>query len=77
MTKHDRPLLADMKDHISSLGAELRELGTLRWQLARIEVQSAIVNGKDLVVYRAANGSLVLPIQTGDENRWEILFKRA
>jgi hypothetical protein len=41
------------------------------------EVQSAAVNGKDSVVYGAANGSLVLPIQTRMENHWEILFKRA
>jgi hypothetical protein len=39
-----------MKDHISSLGAELRELGTLRWQLARIEVQSAIRQAKRLAI---------------------------
>jgi hypothetical protein len=38
------------------------------------EPGAASINGDGAVTYRGANGSLVLPVQTGDETLWEIRF---
>lgn len=42
MTQPERPLLADLRDQIGSLEADLRQTVTLRWQLARLEVEAAV-----------------------------------
>jgi uncharacterized membrane protein YqjE len=40
MSDSQRPLLADLKEELGSLGGELRELAVLRWQLAVLELQA-------------------------------------
>jgi len=40
MPEPDRPLLAELRDEIASLVAELREMLILRWQLARLELRT-------------------------------------
>jgi protein-S-isoprenylcysteine O-methyltransferase Ste14 len=42
MTRPTRPLLAELRDEIGSLEADLRQMVVLRWQLARLEVQTAV-----------------------------------
>jgi len=36
---HKQSLLAELKAEVGSLGADLREMAALRWQLARLELQ--------------------------------------
>ena len=40
MPEPDRPLLAELRDEIASLVAELREMLALRWQLAWLELRT-------------------------------------
>ena len=42
MDEPERPLFSGVKDEIGSLGADLKEMATLRWQLARLELQAAV-----------------------------------
>jgi len=42
MSRPNRPLLTALKDEIGSLEADLRQMVVLRWQLARLEVQTAV-----------------------------------
>ena len=50
MTAPERPLLAEMKDEIGSLAAELREMAALRCKLAKTELQTDAVAIKRLAV---------------------------
>jgi len=36
----NRPLLADLRDELATLGEELREMAAARWQLARLELEA-------------------------------------
>ncbi|MBN1396239.1 MAG: phage holin family protein [Pirellulales bacterium] len=36
----DRPLLAAVRERLSAIGGELRELAAARWELARLEIES-------------------------------------
>ncbi len=40
MAEPDRPVLDQLRDEIGGLGAELREMAALRWQLARLELDT-------------------------------------
>ena len=50
MTERRRPMLADLKDEIGSLGADLKELGRLRWELANVELREAAGTVKRLAI---------------------------
>jgi len=50
MTQPERPLLADLREQIGSLEADLRQTVTLRWQLARLEVEAAVGQIKRLAI---------------------------
>jgi hypothetical protein len=54
MTEPKRLLLADLKDELGSLESDLRQMVVLRWQLARLEVETAVRQIKRL--------SLALPV---------------
>lgn len=40
MTEPERPVLDQLKEEIAGLGAELRQMAVLRWQLARLELDA-------------------------------------
>jgi protein-S-isoprenylcysteine O-methyltransferase Ste14 len=42
MTRPTRPLLTEFRDEVDSLEADLRQMVVLRWQLASLEVQTAV-----------------------------------
>jgi protein-S-isoprenylcysteine O-methyltransferase Ste14 len=44
------PLLRDLKDAVGSLGADLREMAALRWQLAWLELKADALAVKRLAV---------------------------
>ncbi|NLX97012.1 MAG: phage holin family protein [Rhodopirellula sp.] len=46
----DRPLLADLRQDIGGLGADLRELASQRWQLSRLEIQAGLESTKRLSI---------------------------
>jgi hypothetical protein len=46
----ERPLLADVRTELGSLGAELREMAAAHWQLARLEIEADLRLAKRLVV---------------------------
>jgi hypothetical protein len=46
----ERPLLADVRTELGSLGAELREMAAARWQLARLEIEADLRSAKRLIV---------------------------
>jgi hypothetical protein len=46
----DRPLLADVRKELGSLGAELREMASARWELARLEVAADLRSARRLAV---------------------------
>ena len=50
MSNDNRPLLADLKREIGSLGVDLRESVELRWRLAQLELESDIRLAKRLAV---------------------------
>ena len=65
MADRDRPLLADAKEEIARLGADLREMAGLRWQLVRLELQAGIGSVKRLAIALAVTvimASTALPI---------------
>jgi len=45
-----QPLLADVREELGSLGAELREMGSARLELARLEIESDLLSAKRLAV---------------------------
>jgi uncharacterized membrane protein YqjE len=45
-----QPLLADVREQLGSLGAELREMASARLELARLEVASDLLSAKRLAV---------------------------
>ena len=45
-----QPLLADVREQLGSLGAELREMAAARVELARLEVASDLLSAKRLAV---------------------------
>lgn len=60
MTRPERPLLADLTHEIGSLQADLRQMLTLRWQLARLEVQAAVGQIKRLSIAWLVAGVMLL-----------------
>ena len=46
----DRPLLADVRDELGALTAELREMAAARWELARLEIEADVRSTKRLAV---------------------------
>jgi uncharacterized membrane protein YqjE len=40
MAEAERPLLDQLREEVSRLGGELRQMAALRWQLARLEVEA-------------------------------------
>ena len=65
MADRDRPLLADAKEEIARLGADLQEMARLRWQLVRLEWQAGIGSVKRLAIALAVAvtmASTALPI---------------
>jgi len=53
MAEPDRPLFADAKHQVARLGAELRRMAGLRWQLARLETEEAFRSARRLAVVLA------------------------
>ena len=60
MTEHKRSMLADLKDEIGSLGADLKELGRLRWELASLELRQAAAAVRRLAIGALVVGTMVL-----------------
>ena len=60
MAEGDRPLWGGLGDEIGSLGADLREMAALRWELARLEVGEAIGNLKRLAMVLSAAAVMVI-----------------
>jgi uncharacterized membrane protein YqjE len=46
----ERPLFADVRTELGSLGAELREMVAARWQLARLEIEADVRSAKRLII---------------------------
>jgi hypothetical protein len=46
----ERPLLADIRAEVGALGAELREMGAARWELARLEIESDLRSARRLAI---------------------------
>ena len=46
----ERPLLADVRTELGALGAELREMASARWELARLEIESDLRSARRLAV---------------------------
>lgn len=55
-----RPLLADLKDQLGLLGADLREMAALRWQLARLEFEADLRAVKRLAATMLAAAVMAL-----------------
>jgi len=49
-THTERPLLADIREELGSLGVELHEMASARWELARLELKNDLQSAKRLVV---------------------------
>lgn len=60
MSEPKRPLVADVKDEIGSLAADLKKMAALRWQLARLELGAAVVPVKRLAITLLVAAALVL-----------------
>ncbi|HEY4759079.1 MAG TPA: phage holin family protein [Thermoguttaceae bacterium] len=50
MSSSDRPLLADLQAELKSMAADMREMIQLRWELARLELESDIFHIKRLAI---------------------------
>ena len=50
MNDSSKPLLADVREELGSLGAELREMAAARLELARLEIASDLLSAKRLAV---------------------------
>ncbi len=50
MNDSNKPLLADVREELGSLGAELREMAAARLELARLEIAADLLSAKRLVV---------------------------
>lgn len=60
MTEPERPLIAELKDEIRTLGADLGKMATLRWELANLELRAAVGQIKRLSVTLLVFGLLAL-----------------
>jgi hypothetical protein len=58
----DKPLLADLRAALGSLGAELREAAAARWQLARLELAADLRSVRRLAVCWLAAGVVALAV---------------
>jgi uncharacterized membrane protein YqjE len=50
MADPDRPLVADAQAELAQLAADLRRMAEIRWQLARLELDSALGQAKRLAI---------------------------
>ena len=53
MSESEKTLFGDIKEEARSLGGELAELATLRWQLAQAELRSDLTAARRLAVWLA------------------------
>ncbi len=53
MSESGKPLFSDIKEEVRSLGGELTEMATLRWQLAQAELRSVLMAARRLTVWLA------------------------
>lgn len=60
MSEPERPLLADLREEIGSLGVDLTQMVTLRWELARLEMEAAVGQIKRISVALMIFGVMVL-----------------
>jgi hypothetical protein len=60
MSSPDRPLLADLQKELRSLAADVQEMVRLRWELARLELQTDLRNIKRLAIFFCAAAAMVL-----------------
>lgn len=60
MIERERPPLADLRDEIGSLRADLTQMVTLRGQLARLEVEAALGQIKRLAIAGVIFGVMLL-----------------
>lgn len=60
MAEPERPLLEDLRGQLERLGADLREMVRLRWQLARLEIDAAAGAARRLAIVLAVAGALAL-----------------
>ena len=60
MPDPDRSLLADVRQEIARLAAELQEMAALRWELARLEIQADIARAKRLAIVLVSAAIMVL-----------------
>lgn len=60
MAERRRSLLADLEQEIGSLAGELKEMATLRWELARLELRAAVASIRRLAIAWLVFGLMAL-----------------
>ncbi len=60
MPEPERPLLADLREHLGAAAADLGQLLALRWELARLELRTAADCLRRLAVALAVAGIMAL-----------------
>jgi hypothetical protein len=73
-----RPLFADLRDEIGALGAELREMASARWELARLELLADLRAVKRLAIVWLMSAVLALTaLPLAAASLAEVLDRRA
>lgn len=60
MVEPERPVLDQLKEEIAGLGAELRQMAALRWQLARLELDADLRQLRRLAISVGVAGGLAV-----------------
>ncbi|MBN2473370.1 MAG: phage holin family protein [Pirellulales bacterium] len=60
MSEPEQPLLSGLQEEIGSLAADLKQMATLRWQLARLELEAAAKALRRLVITGVVVGVMTL-----------------
>jgi len=60
VTEPERPVLDQLKEEVAGLGAELRQMAALRWQLARLELDADLRQLRRLAISLAAAAGLAM-----------------
>jgi hypothetical protein len=60
MAENDQPLFTELREELGRLGADLREMAALRWQLARLELAADLRTLKRLAVLLVVAGAMTL-----------------
>jgi hypothetical protein len=60
MSKADRPLLADVQESVRALAGDARQMLLLRWELARLELETDLLAVRRLAIRAAVAGVLAL-----------------